>query len=982
MNIVSASAFAGRVSAGRDFVRPRLLPLALGMCLQVIAYAQVGLPRVAVTLPAAPSGLFETLGASSSCMVQGSPVVVSAGEFDPGQTVPIKLPAALSTAIAPLPATSEIWLILHLRGAQLTGHETQSELDSRVDGLLGQLPLDAPSLKGLIVRLDDPGAHTNLTAYALLRLSTGAHVRKTNLRLAVAFATGMTAQNHDLIKRVAPYTDLLGLSDGPDWRSEAAWVAGEALNKPLLLQADSKDRLAESLLSAVIGAAGHQVEFLWTEPGTPEQASQSCLLSRSLAKLIPAGELPMEPSAVQVSLTGAGVGKKALWLSNGQSSDIYALIASEATPSHPLDLRLSWPKGKNYQTHWFNPLSGESLSTAPSLTVTAPYVLATLERKDDLSTQVYSQVEVKGGVSLSVEEIVARWQQYRASQDSKLENYQASNFVSLHFETVSIGSGFDISMRMKQFYRRGAPVEFAQTDLYVNGVHFGKNRQFPLPQLEPEKVVTQPLELKLNERYDYFLEGTERLDGVLCFVVGVKPKVSSEALYSGKIWIDGESFREVRQSLSETSARTSVVASVETEDFALVDDGKGGRFNLPKSLVAQQTLNVAGRDFHLQRTVQFGDYLINAATFGAAVQAEDSSTDAMYRDTDQGLRELKREGSERVLVPQTTKRIRSLVMGAMYEGTFDFPIPFAGISYADFDFRHTGAQLSILFAGPFAVVNLSRQQNPHTRLSMDVAVSGLPADNRDYSDPLGYLSSEVWQWSESAGGRLTWQPSPHISITPYTYFEYDIYRGTSSTDKAYKIPSAGPVLLPGAQIRLTDRGYIFTAEGLRGQRFGWTSFGYPASAQRLEGAYTLYNADLSKDYYFTKFTKGGVDFSYEGGVQQDRFSRYQTSFLSPHGVHGVVGNPVSFDALAVASAHYGFNVMDLFKVEGQYSYAQARNLQMSSHFRNLQGAELNFNTAGPWGTLMQGSVSYAAHDALGPLNTRWGFQVMLFKPLK
>ena len=67
--------------------------------------------------------------------------------------------------------------------------------------------------------------------------------------------------------------------------------------------------------------------------------------------------------------------------------------------------------------------------------------------------------------------------------------------------------------------------------------------------------MTQPLELKLNERYDYKLLGTEQVNGTLCFVVGVEPKVQDEALYSGKIWIDGTTFREVKQSLSQRGVK-------------------------------------------------------------------------------------------------------------------------------------------------------------------------------------------------------------------------------------------------------------------------------------------------------------------------------------------------------------------------------------------------------------------------------------------
>jgi hypothetical protein len=43
--------------------------------------------------------------------------------------------------------------------------------------------------------------------------------------------------------------------------------------------------------------------------------------------------------------------------------------------------------------------------------------------------------------------------------------------------------------------------------------------------------------------------------------------------------------------------------------------------------------------------------------------------------------------------------------------------------------------------------------------------------------------------------------------------------------------------------------------------------------------------------------------------------------------------------------------------------------------------ETNFNVAGPMGTLIQGTVSYALDGNIARYNSRWGFLIMIFKPL-
>jgi hypothetical protein len=610
-------------------------------------------------------------------------------------------------------------------------------------------------------------------------------------------------------------------------------------------------------------------------------------------------------------------------------------------------------------------------------------------------------VEVKSGIELSVEEIIARWQQNREAQRQKLENYMASSFMSLHFETTNLEPGFDFSMQFEQFFSRDGGMELAQKAFFINGVNYGKNHEFPLPEIEPEKVLTQPLELKLNERYEYKLLGTEQINGAMCFLVGVEPKVQDEALYSGKIWIDGATFREVKLYLTQRGVKSNVLVNVETQNYELVRDQKGNQFNLLRSISAQQLLNAAGRDFVLQRTVQFSDYVINTPQFSGALAAEHSSNDPMYRDTDQGLRPLRKKNGERILVEQNAKRVKALVSGLMYGATFNFPIPFLGVSTVDFDFHHTGAQLSTFFAGPILISDLSKQFRPKFRLAADLALTGVPGENLIYSNNTQLLQGQTWTWEQTAGLRASWQAATHLSVTASNYFAYDNFLRTSQADETYELPRNGLNVLPGLEMKYTRDGYVFDAQGIRGERIGWRPFGCVSLAQppagcgstspntppenallmqRPQNAFTLYDAVFNKDYYIRKFTKGGWDLEYWGGDQLDRFSRYSTSFLTTPRLHGIPPGADFFDALAMANVHYGFNVMDLVKVDGMYAYARGRNLDESPQFRKFDGLELNFNTPGPFGALLQGTVSYALDGNIPRYNSRWAVYILMFKP--
>ncbi|MGD0506827.1 MAG: hypothetical protein ABSA27_03460 [Terriglobales bacterium] len=997
----------------------RIAALLLFFCFLLLPLmAEAGLPKAAVSIPT-DQNLAAGVKAAEQCAFRGKLMVLPPVPFQfAGDETPASLFEEQAQAVLSMPEASpdrsEVWLHVIVGTASLTGNESERQITERVDAFLKAAPLSAPVVRGLIVEVEEPLTAPDLVAFGLLRLAVTAKASNAGLRLAFVFPLGFVGRHGDLVKRLATYSDLLGTTYSQRWREDAAWIAEQALNKPLILKLDAATSAAATpYLTATLAASGTSVEIVWSEPSDAQAADRVCAVSSFMAHYITGNMFPEDSATSPFSIAVDGVSSdEHRWFGGGQSPDLVIVARANGSPDHPKTVRLQGIASGEFEIEWYDAATGVRLPAgepvktdkglAQTCACTSEYALIHIHKESDADKTLYNTVEVKSGVELTVEEIIARWQQYREAQKQKLENYLASSFINLHFEGTNLGPGFDISMQLKQFFNRAGQTEFAQKELYVNGVKFGKNHQFPLPQIEPEKVLTQPLELKLNERYEYKLLGTEQVNGAMCYVIGVEPKLRDEALYSGKVWIDGTTFREVKQYLSQRGSKSNVLVNVETQNFELVADAKGNQFNLLRSISAQQLLNAAGRDFVLQRTVQFSDYAINSAQFSDALAAEHSSKDPMYRETDKGLRSLVIQGNERVLVENSEKRIVSLAGGAMYGGTFNFPIPFAGVSMADFDFRHTGAQLSTFFAGPILVTDLSKQYRPKFRLAVDLALSALPGENRIYSGNTELTQGQVWTWEQTTGLRASWQATTHLSLTASTYLAYDNFLRTSDAYSQYVLPRNGVTVLPVVDIKYTRKGYVFSAEGTRGQRIDWRPFGCASIAlqpagcgstspnpppqttllvQPPQNAYTLYNADFNKDYYIGKFTKGGFDFSYWGGDQLDRFSRYFPSFFSEPHLHGIPSGTDTFDAIAMGNVHYGFNVMDFMKFDGMYSYARARNLEESSHFRKFDGLEVNFNTPGPKGTLVQGTVSYALDGNIARYNSRWGAYLMIFKPL-
>jgi hypothetical protein len=991
--------------------------LLLSVFLLLPLTAEAGLPRVAISIPTDQS-FAAGLKVAEQCDVPGKLIVLPPLSLDFARSEnSASLSEEQAQAIHSAPEGTEIWLHVVVEAVSLTGKESEQEITGWIDAFVKSLPLSASAVSGLIVEIQEPLKAPDLFAFAMVRLALAAKGASAGLRLSFVFQPGFVGSHGDLVRKLANYSDLLGTGYAEGWSHDAAWIAEQALNKPVILKLDAAT--PASFLTAML-AAGSSVEIVWAQPPDAKAAAALCTASSFLSRSIPGNMFAADSAASAFSVAVDGVeNNEHRWFVGGPS-DVVIVARVNASPESRKTVRLQSDTSGPFEIKWFDPATGaelpagEVVKTDKGFTQTcacaSEYALIGIHRESETGEPVSSTVEVKSGVELRVEEIIARWQQNREAQKRMLENYIASSFMSFHFESTNLEPGFDISMQLQQFFSRNGQMELAQKEFYLNGVKFGKNHEFPLPEIEPEKVLTQPLELKLNERYNYKLLGTERVNGIMCFIVGVEPNVSDEALYSGKIWIDGTTFREVKQTLSQRGVKSNVLVNVETQNYELVRDDKGNRFNLLRSISAQQLLNAAGRDFVLQRTVQFSDYVINTPQFMGALAAEHSSDDPMFRDTDQGLRPLRKKDGERVLIDQNAKSVKAQIGGLMYGGTFNFPIPFFGISTVDFDFHHTGAQLSTFFAGPILISDLSKQFRPKFRLAVDLALTGVPSQNRIYSNNTELLQGETWTWEQTAGVRASWQATTHLSVTASNYFAYDNFLRTSQADEFYELPRNGLNILPGVEIKYSRHGYVFDAQGTRGERIGWRPFGCaslgqpPAGCgsspsnqssnqtpnpppenillvQRPQNAFTLYDVDVNKDYYIRKFTKGGWDLSYWGGDQLDRFSRYFPSFLSSPRLHGIPPGTDSFDAIAMANVHYGFNVMDLVKIDGMYAYARARNLDESPRFRKFDGLELNLNTPAPFGTLLQGTVSYALDGNIPRYNSRWAVYVLIFKPL-
>jgi hypothetical protein len=511
-------------------------------------------PKYAYTVPT------DQASNAADCDAKNTVAVMPAVLFRLGEGAPAGAFAAQTKAIAGLREGSTAWLHVRIAAGSLSGSEAENAISGRISAFIKEAPLSAAGVTGAIVEIEEPQAMSERFTFGLVSLALGAKGVKPDLKLAFALPPGFVTRHGDVVKRLAIYADLLGLQDTPSWRAEASWISTQALNKPVLLRtAGTRD--ASAYLTAVMDTVDSGVEVVWSEPANAQTLAGVCAAEGTLNRFVTPALSAVTAESVPFRLNVDAGAARSQWFSSGSSSDYVGIVGTDSAAAQTRNIRLAGDAGGQFEVQWHDALSGAKLQPgelartgsklAQACACPGRFLLVSLHKTGEGGNTVFTALEVKGKADLTVQEVIARWQQYRATQKQKLVNFMADCFMNLHFESTNIGSGFDISINFKEFANRDGLLEWAQTEFFVNGVKFSNKREFPLPQLEPEKVMTQPLELRIDEKYDYKLAGTEQVNGVLCYVLSVEPKNHDELLYSGKVWIDGTSFRQVRQYLQQ-----------------------------------------------------------------------------------------------------------------------------------------------------------------------------------------------------------------------------------------------------------------------------------------------------------------------------------------------------------------------------------------------------------------------------------------------
>lgn len=589
-------------------------------------------------------------------------------------------------------------------------------------------------------------------------------------------------------------------------------------------------------------------------------------------------------------------------------------------------------------------------------------------------------VQVSGARNLTVEEVVARYQAAAARQSGAIRTSIAAGTLTLTFEAPGFPAPMTVTSRTTIF-QSDTRTDFQQQDIRVNGVSFSGTGVPRLPIIEPERVAAPPLAIALTESYSYRLIGRETVDGRDCYVVGFTPRTRRTPLFEGRAWIDAQEFALVRTSGVQTGLRGPVTASEQTDEFRRVRDDV---WMLARSDV-RQTYEGAAVRTPIHRLLILDSYEINPADFTTRREAAYASNDVLLRDTPEGFRYLVRPERPRTASPvhlepvaaPRVDRVRTLAAGVIVDPNISRPLPFAGLSYVDFDLFGTGAQLNAFFGGSFGQLAFSVPSLHGSRWQLGGRAFGIASwyNDRAFVDGREQYDEDIRQRPAQAAIWALRPITPRVSLRFGYEWQYTNYSAGDVTAADFVVPQNQNIHAAVLGVDVQRAGWQGSVWWRPARRSGWRRWGMRSSSDydSSQADFQQYGVSLSRSLAIRPRLAARFEAAWMGGRDLDRFSRYSFGTFDNR-LHGYPSALIRYDRGAIVRTALGWSAARALRIDGFLDTAQVRDPGFGSRARNYTGFGAALEAPAPFHMLAAVEWGYGVRGINA--NGRAGTQVI------
>ena len=562
-------------------------------------------------------------------------------------------------------------------------------------------------------------------------------------------------------------------------------------------------------------------------------------------------------------------------------------------------------------------------------------------------------VQVRAGRKLAVEEVIARHQAAARRQAALTGRVISSGTMTLTFEAPGFAAPVTVNATTIVYADHGR-TEVEQRDIRINGVGFQSHGVPRLPILEPERVASLPLVISLTDQYRYRLENDDIVNGVHCYVVSFEPTAAG-SLFNGRAWIAMDTFGIVRVAATQTGLRGAIISSEQLDQFREVQPGV---WLLAHSDI-RQIYEGASHRTPIHRRTTLADHLINPPDFEVRRAAAYASTSVMLRDTPQGYRYLRRvpasaeDRSPTVIeVRKASTHVRTLAAGVIVDPNISVPLPFAGISYVDFDLFGTGTQFNGFFGGTYGQMAFSVPSILKSRWQLAGRAFGIVSSYNDRSFRGGQeiYDEAIRQRPAHASVWVLRPVTSRISVRAGYDLDYTRLRAAPETSAAFVVPA--DEIVHGAR---------FTVEGQRGgwtgsiwwnpaRRVGWREWGSGSDYVPDHATFQRYGVAIAKSTVLSPRVVARVDAQWMDGQDLDRFSRYSFGTFENR-LHGYPSALVRYDRGGIVRGALAWSAAKVLRLDGFADTAAVRDPGYGGGLRNYTGIGAAVEAPAPFGLL-------------------------------
>ena len=493
-----------------------------------------------------------------------------------------------------------------------------------------------------------------------------------------------------------------------------------------------------------------------------------------------------------------------------------------------------------------------------------------------------------------------------------------------------------------------------------------------IPLIQPEKVASLPTDIKFSKYYNFRLRGTAVVDDRDCWVLDFKPieAAPGRSLYQGTVWVDREVYTHVRTRAVQVGLKGDVLSNEETYYFSPVDENgqpvpwSNEAFVLPLRISGQQVYSILNTTIPVEVDNRLTGIRINGAEFDANREAALASDSTMVRDTDEGLRYLpKDKEGQRVVEEDYDSSRLFLVGGVFWDASVDYPLPLAGVNYLDLDFKDSGAQTNVFFAGAFLSANIADPDFLGSRWNAGANFNGVFFKGKDelYRDGAVVPEEEIKQRSGTFNLFVGRPLAKFVSLELKYRAKYQQFFRSDNTAEDFVLPQDTLTNVFNAKFDYNRAGYRMTVAGSYHNRANWEFWGLPGNTEYSpdQKDYQRWKVNLAKSWWLKDFRKIGLVLSYLDSADTDRFSGYDFGLFGDPSVAGYPSGLVRAEKAVGGHLSGGVNYLDIIRVTAKADALWATNRGTGLDQELLAGIGVGGTVTLPWQLIMNFELGYA-----------------------